>query len=783
MDIPGRSFQPIAPDRGGATLGEEGTRKAPRILWRLRTQSNRWADSARASIEHSCLASKISEGKITLETDGHSDVKLRDQGDRSLSTPEIFRKRRKLRRHHVVLAALERWWRVGVALAQQSRVGALTPSLSVLRWSDYWKFYTAFSADLLDEDYDADEAEVDAREEWERTCVADEVEGGEVMQRTQFIDGIFELADVYTPHVAAEEYAGFLDSLLTRVCDADSALGDAMRRAVPSPWTSRRSSPVDASESSFSEIISQSSLSDSDDGDGGGDGDCHGDGGGEDGNHRRHSKSGSQAHDRRSKLHGSWTASTSDTRVPRVPRDTGATHRASSTADPHNWRYSSNADSLGGTSYLGACQEPGGGGKHAVDLQAVWRFSGGARGWSELPPLGWTPSSTQVEEFALHTQRRSLVERHRNGGSGHFSGGRPSGPSPGGRQRGSMGGVGHEGSAPPHAEMDAESFTAAHGLFGGGGGGGEGLADEHAADRAGDWAPPPPPGTAMELVAGLALSEESSAVAALISSAGGGHATTSPSASFVPGLNCTVSSSAQQFATTAQARPTHARQVSVETPDSELAQWRAERRTRASLETANPSNTADLGVAAGLLPGESASGSRPTSALSAAPSVSMPSLGPSPSLILEQMLEQPCVVHPDRVARKPTPMQARVGGWRLATAATRTLPHERRLDSLFGNASHNAAISPHLLLQYSDEYAQLLVPKMRISPSRAMPAVARVRGFTLDRLPGSTQALSLGRRPLTSHSPMSTRSQSQSMARLEARPFTAPLGATTQRVV
>jgi len=67
---------------------------------------------------------------------------------------------------------------------------------------------------MLD-DWDEEEATADVEDDWRRDVQRDAHGGG--MGREAFMDGLFELADMWTETIDAGEYAEFLWSLLHRV--------------------------------------------------------------------------------------------------------------------------------------------------------------------------------------------------------------------------------------------------------------------------------------------------------------------------------------------------------------------------------------------------------------------------------------------------------------------------------------------------------------------------------------------------------------------------------------
>lgn len=132
----------------------------------------------------------------------------RGQGDATLNTEDAFNQRMELRRDPKVLEALGRWWDAVIRTAKLARPDAR----SMLKY-EFCALYVRVCSSVLEEDeYDEEECIPAAFEEW-----MEDSNDGVVMERTNFLDSIFEIADLYTLEIDQEEYCRFLNDLLRDV--------------------------------------------------------------------------------------------------------------------------------------------------------------------------------------------------------------------------------------------------------------------------------------------------------------------------------------------------------------------------------------------------------------------------------------------------------------------------------------------------------------------------------------------------------------------------------------
>ena len=126
------------------------------------------------------------------------DAEAWQQGDKSLYTQDMITQRMKLRRDGKVKDALYKWW----VTAIHSKPDAMRKGdVSVLRMEGDTQEVTEVQYVTMMKKiykamlkvYDANDAENEARADWAK--------GAPTMGQTRFLDGLFELADVWTKSV------------------------------------------------------------------------------------------------------------------------------------------------------------------------------------------------------------------------------------------------------------------------------------------------------------------------------------------------------------------------------------------------------------------------------------------------------------------------------------------------------------------------------------------------------------------------------------------------------
>ena len=125
------------------------------------------------------------------------------QGDASLNTEEALRARNALRRHPLVMDVLQTWWSTTLRSLQS---GGDT-HLAQLSRVHYVNLHVKISKVMVSE-FDESEALHAAMEDWECDC-----HGQPTLGRGEFLDSLFQLADVWTDGISAREYADFLQQL------------------------------------------------------------------------------------------------------------------------------------------------------------------------------------------------------------------------------------------------------------------------------------------------------------------------------------------------------------------------------------------------------------------------------------------------------------------------------------------------------------------------------------------------------------------------------------------
>lgn len=164
-----------------------------------------WLERARATIGRHKYTALLAEQGI--------------DGDEDLNSAAAFQERSLVKRAPIVKDALTTWWRAALSTARRTRPDAVD-----LTYPDYLVIYRALFREVVGaDDYDEVEADECAWEEFE--C---DTHGAETMNEAEFVSGMFELADLHVPSLAAIDYAGFLNELLAAVmqsaADGDSGL-------------------------------------------------------------------------------------------------------------------------------------------------------------------------------------------------------------------------------------------------------------------------------------------------------------------------------------------------------------------------------------------------------------------------------------------------------------------------------------------------------------------------------------------------------------------------------
>ena len=127
----------------------------------------------------------------------------------ALHTPSALRLRALLRNHPIVVQALEAWWMA--ALHTMRGASRLDMSTYVLISKNLYK--------AVVEEWDEEDATENAFSEWNDEAAIKA--GATTLSPSDFMDGMFELADIHTEHIDWEEYSTFLSNLLLKVTIED----------------------------------------------------------------------------------------------------------------------------------------------------------------------------------------------------------------------------------------------------------------------------------------------------------------------------------------------------------------------------------------------------------------------------------------------------------------------------------------------------------------------------------------------------------------------------------
>ncbi|KAL1525035.1 hypothetical protein AB1Y20_019908 [Prymnesium parvum] len=133
------------------------------------------------------------------------------QGHSSFNVEHRLVERFRLRLHPLVREALEPWWHT----AQHSMRAAGGDGERISR-QEYIRIFTCVFTAMVEDSFNESEAIASAQEDWERDS-----KGNATMGRNDFLDALFELADMWTDTIGAEEYASFLNLTLKSVTQMD----------------------------------------------------------------------------------------------------------------------------------------------------------------------------------------------------------------------------------------------------------------------------------------------------------------------------------------------------------------------------------------------------------------------------------------------------------------------------------------------------------------------------------------------------------------------------------
>ena len=168
-------------------------------------------------------------GNVVLSVESEAEKPpMWQQGDMELNTASVFEARVKLRQHPMVRSALQTFWvailRSMESSAHQSNSDGVAmkhgnEAADDLTWTElpFEGYHCLLSrvyrvlVDGIETSFDLEAAILD---DWAH----DLPPGSERLCRETCVDALFELADMWTQGVSAEEYSAFLVGLLNRVC-------------------------------------------------------------------------------------------------------------------------------------------------------------------------------------------------------------------------------------------------------------------------------------------------------------------------------------------------------------------------------------------------------------------------------------------------------------------------------------------------------------------------------------------------------------------------------------
>ena len=223
---------------------QDGTKhdgdQAQRWPWNILGSALRADQACTSALDHTRARRNFEESQELMEgvvseverSEELAAISFVRQGDAKMNTIRSFELRQANRRKAVVLEALHKWWMVVLrTLRQVEQAEADNSSLSE---EFYIRLLVRIARALLEED-DYDEAEVTAEacEDWRRDMRRNSTNGR--MERTAFLDGMFELADIWTLSMDAKEYAAFLNRLLSDVLEPGTGVFWIEARAESPP--------------------------------------------------------------------------------------------------------------------------------------------------------------------------------------------------------------------------------------------------------------------------------------------------------------------------------------------------------------------------------------------------------------------------------------------------------------------------------------------------------------------------------------------------------------------
>ncbi|EGZ07905.1 hypothetical protein PHYSODRAFT_527229 [Phytophthora sojae] len=150
------------------------------------------------------LLFKYESPGVTVGPLSPNPVPYRKQGNQALYTEENLKRRQKLMEDPSVLESIERFWETFPCIRRGMDTIPMHEYVDV-----FMKFYKALVAPS---EFSIGEARCIVEKDWGRDSI-----DGENMSKTLFFGSLFEVADIWTIDISAEEYASFLKKLYERV--------------------------------------------------------------------------------------------------------------------------------------------------------------------------------------------------------------------------------------------------------------------------------------------------------------------------------------------------------------------------------------------------------------------------------------------------------------------------------------------------------------------------------------------------------------------------------------
>jgi len=250
------SLPPAAASRVGSVHDHSGPNRWSSVskFHTISVASQSGLDKVRVRISYATTDEVAEREGIVFEANSANELRAIDkahQANRSVHSLEAWEKRFALRRNKLVREALHEWWMTLLCTIKPAFNGYGDESaLPVLDKANHVRLIVQVCAALnrLEGDEEDEESAIEmALEDWERDSKVDfgsprtaqgtdEAAGNDrrVMPREAFLDGIFQIADLYTDSVSALEYATFLKNLL-RECSFEQGLERIFWKVDPAP--------------------------------------------------------------------------------------------------------------------------------------------------------------------------------------------------------------------------------------------------------------------------------------------------------------------------------------------------------------------------------------------------------------------------------------------------------------------------------------------------------------------------------------------------------------------